>query len=212
MASRGKRPAIRADRHAWLQLGKLLQRRRAHIGGGSQTRFAKARKVSVRRIRDIENASRKDPSSWQEATLQEIADFYEVDYRSMLAVLRGEADDLVPAAPASVSLAAGLPPAPPSGLLREDADRPWATPVWEALLHLADRGVLDPDGDQLVAAVAELIRLGVLPAGTVPLSEKDAQAWDSTAGAMVRSDRVWLVSDLRRRREAFSARQGANSA
>lgn len=214
---RGKLHAIEAPKEAWERLGRLLRDRRYDLGYPNRRHFEKARKISYRRLLEIENASRPEPSSWGPETLKDIARIYEVEYKSVIAVLREQADDLTPAAPLSAGpyaapAAPGLPSAPPSGLLREDADRPYATPVWEALLHLADRGVLDPDGGQLVAAVAELIRLGVLPAGTVPLSEKDAQAWDSTAGAMVRSDRVWLVSDLRRRREAFSARQGADSA
>jgi hypothetical protein len=184
VASRGKRPAIRADRHAWEQLGKLLQRRRAQLGGGSQTRFAKDHRVSVRRIRDIENASREDPSSWQEATLQEIADFYEVACESMIAVVKGEAEELVPA-PAARPPDARLGPAPMTDAAREAAARPYADAIWERLVALVH---------ELHAPARDIPGRALFGEGS-----PDAMTWDDerTRRLLSLNERVWLIADLR---------------
>jgi hypothetical protein len=191
VASRGKRPAVRADRHAWEQLGKLLQRRRAQLGGGSQTQFAADHKVSVRRVRDIENASRKDPSSWQIATLEAIAQDYEITYESMLAVLKDEAAELVPAPPPGVP-GTTLREPPMADDARADADRPYAEAVLRRLLELcAQLGVPAADvydGRHLVTG-AQMFGPGT----------PDAAAWDrrSRHGWGV-PDLIWMIAELRR--------------
>jgi hypothetical protein len=77
---------------------------------------------------------------------------------------------------------AKTPSAPECELLREDAVRPYAIPIWEALLRLARQGADDPTGAQL------------------GLSLEDAKVWDGSRGAMNESDRAWLVGDIQCRR------------
>jgi hypothetical protein len=183
--SRGKRPAVRADRDAWLRLGTLLKRRRAHLGGGSQTRFAKDHKVSVRRIRDIENASRKDPSSWQDDTLGEIADFYGTTVRSMLAVLRGEADDLVLVTPAARPPDARLGPSPITDAAVAAAAQPIADAIWERLVALVY---------EMHVPARDIPGAALFGAGT-----DDARDWDDERRKRLLSvsERVYLIANLR---------------
>lgn len=85
------------------RLGVLLQRRRSELGypGMGLSRFARERDVNWRGITDIEKANR---ASFLIATLDEYARAYEVTYESLVAVGRGEADELV-AAPGGDELA-----------------------------------------------------------------------------------------------------------
>ena len=150
----------------------------------------------VRALNAIENGER--PGTYTEETMAMYARAYEVTEESVYAVLEGRADKLEPVPPAAeVSYARGSLPAPPqSQLLREDAVRPYADPIWELLLDLRDRGVHDPSGAQLG-----------FPPG-------DAAVWDDSAGTMPLSDRVWLVGTIRRNRDARAAARtnGASTA
>ena len=185
----------------WKLLGRLLFKRRVELGYRYRPAFAEARlpktaqgNLMIRAVNAIENGER--PGTYTDGTMAMYARAYEVTEESMHAVLEGEADKLEPAPPAQPRefAAPGLPPAPQSELLREDAVRPYATPIWERLLELAGRGVLDPTGAQL----------GLAP--------DDAKVWDGSGGAMSLADRAWLVGDIRRRREARNAERDANSA
>jgi hypothetical protein len=135
-----RRPAVRAPEAAWRRLGELLQLRRAELGYRRRPAFTREHQINIRLVTDIENAYR--PNTFLTPTLRDIAQAYQVTYDSLIAVLAGTADGLVPAAPAGP--AAGLPGAPMDDAARESAVRPYAAPIWERLLGLAADGITDP--------------------------------------------------------------------
>lgn len=171
-----RRPVIRAPEAAWRRLGELLQLRRAELGYPRRPAFTREREINIRLVTDIENAYR--PNTFLTPTLREIARGYAVTYDSMVAVLLGHDDGLVPAPPE----APWQPPIAEPG--RRDADRAYADRIYERLLDLAGRGIRNPPGDQLFAP-----------------GSPDAKTWDGTAGRMETRERVWLVADLQRRAE-----------
>ena len=184
----------------WRLLGSLLRKRRVELGHRYRPAFAEAKlprtrdgNLMIRALNAIENGER--PGTYTEETMAMYARAYEVTEESVYAVLNGSADKLEPAAP---PVTAAPPSAPPSALLREDADRPYFSSIWDRLLDLADHGISDPDGAQL------------------GLAADDAKLWDGTRGAMSRGDRAWLLADIqRRRREArdkANGRPGASTA
>ena len=187
-----------AARERWQLLGRLFRVRRVELGYRYRPAFAEARlprtpqgNLMVRALNAIENGER--PGTYAPGTLEMYARAYEVTVRSVYAVLRGDADELVPAH-ATGPLPVLPPRAPESGLVREDADYPYFRSIWERLLELAGEGNSDPTGEQL------------------GLSPEYADFFDSTRGAMSRSDRAWAVADVQRRREARSAGPEANAA
>lgn len=78
------------------KLGVLLQRRRSELGYGTNglQRFARDRGVSWRGFYEIEKARR---DGFMVSKLDEFARAYEVTYDSLVAVGRGEADELTAA-------------------------------------------------------------------------------------------------------------------
>jgi hypothetical protein len=180
--ARRRRSAITAPPAAWQRLGRLLEGRRRELGHTYRPGFEAASGVNRRLQADIETAAPKRINTFMPGTMHLIARGYQVTEESVLAVLRGDADELAPASPA-----APLPGPPPEAVPREPSVRPHAAALWERLLQLAARGVTDPDGAQL------------------GLSGRDAKVWDGSAGAMSQADRAWLVADMRLRREARAA-------
>ena len=180
MPASDRRPAVRAPEDRWQRLGELLQLRRGELGYRRRPAFTRERDINIRLVTDIENAYR--PNTFLTPTLREIAQAYAVTYESLIAVLNGK-EELTPAPPAA---APGLPPPPQSELVRDDAVRPYADPLWVKLIELRDQGVIDPDG----------ARLG--------LTSFYAKVWDDSAGKMVLSDRVWLVGTVLRNAAAWS--------
>jgi hypothetical protein len=180
-------------------LGALLAQRRKELGYTHWPAFARDRlpltpqgNPNTRLLADIEKAYRK---RFPEPTLRQLARAYQVDYRSLTDVAHLRAGALVPAPPASAPAGpAGLPAAAPPAAgqdgwqppiadkARRDADAPYAAPILDRLLELADAGVTDPDGAQMFGE------------GTA-----DARAWDGH-GAWVRAprDRAWFIADIRR--------------
>jgi hypothetical protein len=128
---------IQAGEEAWRRLGELLQRRRSDLGYRRRPAFTRDHGINIRLVTDIENVYR--PNTFLTPTLQQIARAYAVTYDSMVAVLRGEADELAPAEPTpSVPAApadAGLSPPMTDAARVPDPARPYATgePVAQGL-------------------------------------------------------------------------------
>ena len=100
---------VRAPEEAWRRLGERLQLRRGELGYRRRPAFCETRDINTRLVADIENAYR--PNTFLPATLKQIAQAYEVTYDSITALLRGEADVLIPAEPAPEATAGGEVPA-----------------------------------------------------------------------------------------------------
>jgi hypothetical protein len=192
-----RRVEVKADLASWQRLGKLLDVRRRTLGYTWRTDFERERRVNRRMAADIESAAPGRVNTFTNGSLGLVAQGYAVDYESMLAVLRGEADELVPVpvAPVSpdfvpVAAAEEVPLRPgaasPFGSARTDSDRPWFDEINERRVALAARGITDPDGAQMF-----------------PGSPGDAKAWDSIAAyGIPAGDRVWAIADFRRRAAA----------
>ena len=200
MAPSRRQPIKDAPRDSRERLGMLLlARRQDDLGYRGRPGFEKATGINRRMSSDIEMARR---DNFDINTLRDIAAAYRVTYESLLAVAYGDADELTPAVSANAPPAAAgtvpppriLPPAPPSGLIRDEAVYPYAIPLWMRILDLVDQGVTDPDG----------ARLGLGP--------DDAKVWDGTRG-MSLADRAWTVGEVQRRRDARNAdgRAGASA-
>ena len=144
---------------------------------------------------DIEKAAKTRIDHFTDGTLRKVARGYQVTYASMLAVLRGDADQLEPAAPAVV-LHLPAPDADPSGWApgRIADDRPFFNPVNKRRIELAYRGIAYPAGAEMFGAGTE-----------------DAQAWDGDLAPLPIDDRVWAIADMRRRAAARAAGDEANS-
>jgi hypothetical protein len=147
---------------------------------------------------DIEHGRR---DTYTFPSLQDVARAYDVTYDSMMAVVWSGAGELIPAAPPVLPAAPPVLAAAPDGWVppiadpvRRDADAPYAAPVLDRLLELADDGILDPSGAQMF-----------------PDSPDDARAWDGP-GRWVRSprDRAWFIAEIRRW-EAGRGGQAGNS-
>jgi hypothetical protein len=164
------RGAAEQDR---IRLGGRLQRRRGELGyAGRQLKpFASARGVNWRLVTDAEKAKR---DNFTISTLDALARAYAVTYDSLVAVGRGEADELTPAAAPGGDT-------PPMTAERAAADRPWYDEINERRFALAARGIIDPTGEQMF-----------------PDSPDDAKAWDGIGARMPVGDRVWFIADLRR--------------
>jgi hypothetical protein len=173
-----RRPVVRAPDTRWRRLGELLQLRRGDLGYRRRPAFTRDHGINIRLVTDIENAYR--PNTFLNPTLADIARAYQVTYDSVLAVLAGKADELVPAGPA---LAPAGPSGwkPPAGRDREDAVRPWFDQINERRIELAAQGITSPDGAQMFGK------------GTA-----DADAWDGFGAGLEIRDRVWFIAELRR--------------
>jgi hypothetical protein len=199
-----RRVEVKADPADWQRLGQLLELRRRTIGYTWRTDFERERRVNRRMAADIEKAAPGRVNTFTNGSLGLVAQGYAVDYESMLAVLRGEADELVPVPVAPVNpdlvpVPAG-PAAAPDGAspfdpARSVQDRPWFDEINERRVALAARGVTDPDGAQMF-----------------PADPEAARAWDSIAAYGVPAgDRVWAIADLRRRAAGRAGTPEANS-
>jgi hypothetical protein len=189
MPANRRRIAVTAPYDRWLLLGQLLERRRRVLGHTWRTTFEAASGVNARLAAEIEKAAKDRVNHFMPGTLQLVAEGYQVTYESMLALLRGKRDDLVPAAPPAVI------PAEPPGWMASDkkrtaANRPYADRIRGRLDLLRELGVRSPSGDQLF-----------------PDSPADAADWDKYAGDWEDRDVVWFVADIQRRQ----VRRGPNS-
>jgi hypothetical protein len=169
-------------------LGSRLELRRRELGHTWRTTFEAASGVNKRLSADVEKAAKDRVDHFMPGTFQLIAKGYRVTEESMLAVLRGEAGDLVPAAAAALPVTRDRLEAGPDGWhppiadrARRDADAPYAAEIMERLLALADSGTIDPSGAQVF-----------------PDAPGDAKAWDGIGARLPVRDRVWFIADLRR--------------
>ena len=185
-----RRPVVRAPEDAWKRLGELLQLRRAELGYKRRPAFTREHGINIRLVTDIENAYR--PNTFLTPTLREIAQAYQVTYDSVIAVLGKTADELTPVTPDRLADGPDGWQPPIADKARRDADAPYAAPILERLLELADAGIIDPTGAQ------------VFGEDTI-----DAKAWDGT-GARIRSprDRAWFIAEIRRWEAAHAGRAG----
>lgn len=188
MPANRRRTAITAPYDRWALLGKLLETRRRVLGHTWRTTFYPDSGVNERMQADIEKAAKDRVNHFMPGTFQLIAKGYRVTEESMVAVLRGEADDLVPAAPAALPVTRDRLADGPDGWqppiadkARRDADAPYAMEIMEHLLALADSGIVDPTGAQVF-----------------PDAPDDAKAWDGIGARLPVRDRVWFIADLRR--------------
>jgi hypothetical protein len=168
---------VTAPYDRWVLLGQLLETRRRVLGHTWRTTFERDSGVNARLAAEIEKAAKDRVNHFMPGTLQLVAHGYEVTYESVLAVLRGEADALVPAAPAPTA-PAELPDAVGA---RSPEAQDYADRIWERLLDLADSGITDPPGGQLF-----------------PDSPEDARTWDNPKlrrNWTVRA-RVRMIADL----------------
>jgi hypothetical protein len=187
------RPIEKAPPEGRRLLGVLLAQRRAELGYTHWPAFARDRlpltdsgNPNTRLLADIEKAYR---DNFPEPRLRQLARAYLVDYHSLVDVAHLRADALVPVLPAAGP--DGWQP-PIADKARRDADAPYAAPILERLLELADAGIIDPTGAQ------------VFGEDTI-----DAKAWDGT-GARIRSprDRAWFIAEIRRWEAAHAGRAG----
>ncbi len=164
----------------WL-LGDLLKRRRAALGYAYRPSFTRDRVINDKMVQDVENANR---DTFTYPALQNIARAYDVTYDSMIAVVRGTADELAPppAAPPAILPAPPAADDPPFDAPRAEQNRPFFDPINERRVELATRGIAYPDGAQMFGEGTE-----------------DAKAWDTDGAPMPVGDRVWFIADLRRR-------------
>jgi transcriptional regulator with XRE-family HTH domain len=177
-------------------LGNLLRLRRAALGYPAVPAFARDRHINTRMVGDIEHGRR---DTYTYPRLQDVARAYDVTYDSMLAVVWSGAGELVPATPAALPAALdrladgqdGWQP-PIADPVRRAADAPYAAPILDRLLELADAGVIDPDGAQMFGEGTD-----------------DARAWDGH-GAWVRAprDRAWFIADIRRLEDGRAGNSG----
>lgn len=172
-------------------LGALLAQRRKELGYTHWPAFARDRlpptpqgNPNTRLLADIEKAYRK---RFPEPTLRHLAQAYQVDYRSVIAVAYLRSRTLVPLRSAAPDV---TPPTTPE---RAAADRPWFDQINERRVVLAARGITDPSGAQMF-----------------PDSPDDAKAWDGVAYGMDIGDRVWLIAELRRRAATRNGNSGTN--
>lgn len=187
---------VTAPPHRWKLLGELLTDRRKDLGYTYRAPlFDKASGINQRMAADIEKAAKTRVDHFTDGTLRKIARGYQVTYASMLAVLRGDADQLEPAAPAAV-LPLPAPDADPPGWApaRIADDRPWFNEINERRVELAARGIAYPSGTDMFGEGTE-----------------DAQVWDGPAARLPVGDRVWLIADMRRRAAARGTGQDAGS-
>jgi hypothetical protein len=178
MPANRRKVGATAPHDRWVLLGKLLAARRRELGYTWRAPlFERDRDVNRRMAADFETAAPKRVNHFTDETLRHVARGYKVTYRSVLAVLHGERDDLAPAPDA-------LPgeDAPPMSAERAAADRPWYDPINERRFALAAEGILDPSGGQMF-----------------PGDPESARAWDSIAPfRMSVGDKVWALADLHR--------------
>ena len=189
---------VTAPPHRWKLLGELLTDRRTDLGYTYRVPFDKASGVNQRMQADIEKAAKDRIDHFTDGSLRKIARGYQVTLASMLAVLRGDADQLEPAAPAAVrslpvpDVMSGDPPGWAPGRIADD--RPWFNEINERRVELAARGIAYPSGADMFGEGTE-----------------DAQVWDGPGARLPVGDRVWLIADMRRRAAARAAGQDANS-
>jgi hypothetical protein len=176
---------------------------------------------NTRRVDDLE--SNRRPNRWPPGTLKEMAAAYQVLYEwppgpegesmraaaaprtgPMLDVLAGEADVLAAAPAGQVhAVPAGAPPAggpdgwqpPVADKAQRAADAPYAAPILDRLLELADAGIIDPDGAQVF-----------------PDAPGDAKAWDGIGARLPVRDRAWFIAIVRRRAAARAGNSGTGAA
>lgn len=177
---------ISAPPGAWKLLGVLMEARRKALGFQYRTQFERERKLNKRMQADIEKAYASRINTWPESTLMHIAELYEVDFKSMLAVLHGDADALEPAAAEPPTR---LPPMSSPSRVAADVGRFIA--IERRLRELAAMGITDPDGAQVF-----------------PGAPDDAQAWDGIGARMDIDDRAWLIADLQRRADGRASAPG----
>jgi hypothetical protein len=197
-----RRVDVKAPPAAWERLGAMLEVRRRTLGHTYRTTFERERRVNRRLAADIEKAAKDRINTFTNGSLGLIAQGYAVDYESVLAVLRGEADELVPVPVVPVDPDLAVPPAPPGPVPAVPAEPPGWTPpasgtaftaearrnadrIWVRLRDLAAAGVADPDGARLFGP------------GTA-----DAKTWDGAAASLDLPDLVWLIADLQCRAAA----------
>ena len=193
-----RKVTVTAPPAAWKQLGELLEDRRKDLGHTYRVPFDKVSGVNQRMQAEIEKAGKDRINHFTDGSLRKIARGYQVTCASMLAVLRGEADQLTPAAPAAVrslpapAVTPGDPPGWPPG--RTAANRPYHDRLTERRVELATRGITYPSGAQMFGADTEASR-----------------AWDEDFAHLPVGDRVWAAADVQRRRDAArQARPQAN--
>jgi len=194
--------AATAPPGAWENLGLQLAGIRRDAGYTYQAAFAAERlpltargNPNVRLVRDIESAAPKRINHFTEGTLRLAARAWGVTYESVLAVLRGQADHLTPAAPVT-------PPAPLTAVPRARPGEPpgYKPPLPEGTRIAADRPYADWIWDR--HGTGQIPRL--LPA-------RLARLWgDLESEGMDLPDLVWLIADLWRR--ADDREQGSHAA
>jgi hypothetical protein len=195
-----RRPVVRAPDAAWQRLGELLQLRRAELGYKRRPAFTREHGINIRLVTDIENAYR--PNTFLTPTLREIAQAYRVSYDSLIAVLLGRDDELAPVTPEPLMGGADGWQPPIADRARRDADAPYAMPIMERLLDLADGGVIDPSGAQV------FLGDGKHPLPSPIGSPEDVMAWDGIGRRMPPRDRAWFIADLRRRADGRGGNSG----
>jgi hypothetical protein len=209
-AARRRRSAITAPPPAWQRLGHLLEGRRRELGHTYRTTFEAASGVNRRLAADIETAAPKRINTFMPGTMSLIAKGYQVTEESILAVLRGEADQLAPAVPPAPVPA--VPAGPPGRLPPVDdaswiaAARPYHDKINKRLIALAAQGARDPSGRRPDDE-------GWIPSGAQMFGEgtEDAQTWDGPAAVLPRDDRMWLIAGIQRSAAARAARSGTGT-
>lgn len=192
MPANRRRSAVTAPYDRWVLLGSKLDLRRRELGHTWRTTFEGVSGVNTRLAADIEKAAKDRVDTFMPGTLQLIARGYRVTHASVLALLRGETDDLVPAPGIPAAAAAAVPDmTPPWSPARAASDRSFFDEINEHRVALAARGITRPSGAQMFGEGTD-----------------DAKAWDGIGARLPIGDRVWFIADLRRA-AARAARDGS---
>jgi hypothetical protein len=178
MPANRRRSAATAPYDRWELLGRLLDKRRRVLGHTWRTTFERDRGINTRLAAEIEKAAKDRVNHFMPGTLQLVAHGYAVTYESVLALLHGERDDLVPAPAPAAPPDEGTPPMTPE---QAAADQPWFDEINERRVALAAQGITNPTGEQMF-----------------PGAPGDAQAWDGIGDRWPVGDRVWFIARLRR--------------
>jgi hypothetical protein len=194
----------------WSELGRRLRHRREmELDYPDRPEFEEVTGLNYRMISDIENMPPGRANTVLDSTLKyKVAPAYQVTFESIVAFLKQETDDLVPAPPAPAAAPPAVPsflgPSPIADEARSAAARPHVQAICEALVRAGYLREVVPGWYERTGAPE--------PSGAELFGEgaPDARTWDdpNLRRTLSVAQMVWLLADIRRSDEA---REGNSS-